>query len=92
MRPKSDRDTVLGRSRLHGRVEGVGEEEEEDVEEEEEDGETELKGQGSSRGLLGPELRLQVDWVSESSSDMAQVLLFSSSKVSEVTGNGQGRH
>ena len=49
------------------------------------DGVAKVKGQGSSRGLLGPELRLQVDWVSESSSDMAQVLRFSSSKVSEVT-------
>ncbi|KAG5271254.1 hypothetical protein AALO_G00177650 [Alosa alosa] len=93
MRPKSDRDTVLGRSRLQGRVEGVGEEEDEEVEEEEDgDGEAELKGQGSSSGLWGPELKLQVDWVSESSSDMVQVLLFSSSKVSEVTVDRQGGH
>lgn len=90
IRPKSDRDTVLGNSRLQGRDEGggeddSGEEEEDDVEEQEE------KGQGRSRGLLAPELRLQVDRVSESSSDMALVLQFSSSKVSEATAVRQRR-
>ncbi|KAG7217854.1 hypothetical protein INR49_020828 [Caranx melampygus] len=83
MRLKSDKDTVLGRSRLQGREGGSGEDEEdeeegvgdgdaeEDVYEEEEE-EEEAKGQGdiSSWGLLGVEPRLQVERVSESSSDM----------------------
>lgn len=50
IRPKSDSETGLGRSRLQGREEGAGEEEEEGA------GEEELaKGQGEGRswGLLG---------------------------------------
>jgi len=72
MRPKSDNDTVLGRSRLQGRDRRAGE----DVEEDEEgvgDGDSEkdmpeeeeelAKGQGesSSCGLLGDEPRLLVE-------------------------------
>lgn len=53
IRLKSDKETVLGRSRLQGRDDGVGE-----VEDEEED---EEKGQGRSTGLLGPELKLLLD-------------------------------
>lgn len=78
MRPKSDSDTVLGRSRLQGRDRGDGEEEEEDgvgdgeAEEDVQEEEELAKGQGdsSSWGLLGDEPRLQVERVSESSSDM----------------------
>lgn len=52
IRLKSDKETVLGRSRLQGREDGVGEVEEEEEEE---------KGQGRSTGLLGPELKLLLD-------------------------------
>lgn len=80
IRPKSDRETVLGSSRLHGRDEG--EEEAEDVNNGDEE---EEKGHCSCKGTLPPELMLHVDRVSESSSDMALLLQFSSSNVSEVT-------
>lgn len=89
MRPKSDSETGLGRSRLQGREEGAGEEEEEGQGEEE--GEEELaKGQGEGRSwrLLGEweeEPRLQVERVSESSSDMALLLQVSSSNDPDVT-------
>lgn len=100
MRPKSDSDTVLGRSRLQGLDRGDGEDEdeegvgdgeaEEDVHEEEEL----AKGQGdrSSWGLQGDEPRLQVEWVSESSSDMMLLLppQASSSKHTDATA-GRGR-
>lgn len=57
IRLKSDKETVLGRSRLQGREERVGEVEvgEPEADEEEE------KGQGKSRGLFGPELMLLLD-------------------------------
>lgn len=81
MRPKSDSETVLGRSRLQGRDMRAGEDVEEDeegvgdgqsdegVSEEEEEP---VKGDGdrSSCGLLGVDPRLQVEPVSRSSSDM----------------------
>lgn len=57
IRLKSDKETVLGRFRLQGREEQVGEEEVGDPEEEEE----EEKGQGKSSGLFGPELKLLLD-------------------------------
>ncbi len=76
IRLKSDKETVLGKSRLQGREKGVGEVEVGEPEEEENE---EEKGQGKSRGLFGPEQKLLLDWVSESSSDMALVLQFSSS-------------
>lgn len=73
MRPKSDSDTVLGRSRLQGldrgagedveEVEGVGDGEAEEEDMQEEDEEELAKGQAdsSSWGLLGDEPRLQVE-------------------------------
>lgn len=86
MRPKSDSDTVLGRSRLQGLDRGGGEDVEEDedgvgdgeaeedmqeeVEEEEEEELAKGQGERTSWGLLGDEPRLQVERVSESSSDM----------------------
>lgn len=97
MRPKSDSEMVLGRSRLQGREtragddveedeEGVGDgQSDEDVPEEEEP----AKGQGdrSSWGLLGVDPRLLVERVSESSSDMKLLPPHgSSSKHSEATG------
>lgn len=75
MRPKSDSETGLGRSRLQGREEGAGEEEEEGAGEEEL---AEGQGEGRSWGL-------QVERVSESSSDMALLLQVSSSNDSDVT-------
>lgn len=97
MRPKSDRDTVLGRSRLQGLDGGAGEEE---VEEGVGDGEAEdvqeeelVKGPGdrSSWGLLGVEPRLQVERVSESSSDMMlPPTQTSSSKHTDATAGGRG--
>lgn len=100
MRPKSDSDTVLGRSRLQGLDRGDGEDEEEegvgegegeeDVQEEEEEELAKGQGDRSSWGLLGDEPRLQVERVSESSSDM--MLLppqASSSKQSDATARGR---
>ena len=43
---------------------------------------------GISDGLVGPELKLDRDWVSESSSD-TKALQLSSSKASEATGRGE---
>lgn len=43
---------------------------------------------GVSDGLVGPELKLDRDWVSESSSD-TKALQLSSSKASEATGRGE---
>lgn len=60
IRLKSDKETVLGKSRLQGREEGVGEVEVGEPEEEEDEDEEE-KGQGKSRGLFGPELKLLLD-------------------------------
>lgn len=59
IRLKSDKEMVLGRSRLQGREEGVGEVEVGEAEEKED--EEEEKGQGKSRGLFGPELKLLLD-------------------------------
>lgn len=44
---------------------------------------------GISQGLVGPELKLDTDWVSESSSD-TKLLQLSSSKTSEATGTFKG--
>lgn len=82
IKAKSDRETVLGSSRLHGRDKGEGDEEDEDVN----DGDKEEeKGHCSGNGLLPPEFILHVDCVSESSSDMMLLLQFSSSNISDVT-------
>lgn len=81
IRPKSDSETVLGSSRLHGRDEG--EEEDEDVNDGDEEDE---KGHCSCKGLLPPEFTLHVDCVSKSSSDIALLQQFSSSNVSDATG------
>lgn len=98
MRPKSDSDTVLGRSRLQGLDGGVGEEEEEEgvgegeLEDDMQEEEELAKGQGdrSSWGLLGDEPRLQVERVSESSSDMMLLLpQASSSKHTDATARGK---
>lgn len=62
IRPNSDRDTGLGRSRLPGL----------------------MAGGNCSEGLVGPELKLDTDWVSESSSD-TKLLQLSSSNASEAT-------
>lgn len=43
---------------------------------------------GISDGLVGPELKLDTDWVSESSSD-TKLLQLSSSKASEATSGGE---
>lgn len=62
-RPRSERETLIGRSRLLGRHRGGGEEEDEQEEELE-------KGQGDSSspcGLLREEPRLQGEWHSSSS-------------------------
>lgn len=97
MRPKSESDTVLGRSRLQGldrgdaedvedEEDGVGDEEV-DMQEEEEL----ANGQGDWRswGLLGDEPRLQVERVSESSSDiMLPPPHGSSSKHTDATAGG----
>lgn len=88
IRPKSDRETVLGSSRLHGRVEGEGKEEDEEVNDGDEE---EEKVHSSCKGLLPPEFMLHVDCVSESSSDMALLLQFSSSNVSDATGVRQDK-
>lgn len=85
IKPKSVRETVLGRSRLHGRDAGEGEEEDEDVN----DGDEEEKGHWNCKGLLPPEFMLHVDRVSKSSSDTALLLQFSSSNVSDATGEKQ---
>lgn len=58
IRLKSDKETVLDKSRLQGREEGFGEVEV--GEPEEEDNEKE-KGQDKSRGLFGPEQKLLLD-------------------------------
>lgn len=81
IRPKSDRETVQGSSRLHGSDEREGEEDEDvnDGEKEEE------KGNCRCKGLLPPEFKLHVKRVSKSSSDMALLLQFSSSNVSDAT-------
>lgn len=90
IRPKSDSDTVLGRSRLQGLDRGAGEDAEEEVDGVG-DGEAEeeelAKGQGdsSSCGLLGDEPRLQVEWVSESSDMMLPPPHGSSSKHTDAT-------
>lgn len=82
IRLKSDRETVLGNSRLHGRDEGERDEEDEGVN----DGDKgEANGHCSCKGLLPPEFKLHVDCVSKSSSDMALLLQFSSSNVSDAT-------
>lgn len=46
---------------------------------------------GISDGLVGPELKLDTDWVSESSSD-TKVLQLSSSKASEATRRRENSH
>lgn len=90
MRPKSDSETVLGRSRLQG-LEGSAGEDEEDEEEGEGEAQEDalVNGHGDSVrswGLQGDEPRLQVERVSESSSDtMLPLTQGSSSKQSEVT-------
>lgn len=69
IRPKSDNDTVLGRSRLQGLDSGDGEEEDEEgvgegeAEVEVQQEEELVKGQGdrASCGLLGNEPMLQVE-------------------------------
>lgn len=58
IRLKSDNETVLGRSRLQGREEGAGDEDDGEPDDEEEE---EEKGQGKSRGLFVPKLKLLVD-------------------------------
>lgn len=63
-RPRSERETLKGRSRLLGRLGGGGEEEEQEQEEKLE------KGQGdwsSPWGLLRDEPRLEGEWHSSSS-------------------------